>query len=272
MIFFPNAKINLGLRILRKRPDGYHDLESAFLPVGLSDMLEIVQAGHGGQPDRLTVTGGLLETADDNLCLQAVRLLRRKHEFPRLNLHLHKCIPAGSGLGGGSSDAAFTLAAVNEMFGLDLGVPVLMDYAAQIGSDCPFFLVNRPVLASGRGELLEDMDLDLRGFTLLLLMPGITVNTAEAYRSIRPYEEGSSVKEVIRLGPEKWNGLLVNDFETAVGKKYPEIGRLKQGLFDAGAVYAAMTGSGSAVYGLFRDLPVLPAELARYPLYRERFT
>ena len=161
---------------------------------------------------------------------------------------------------------------MNELFGLGLKNTVLMEYAAEIGSDCPFFLINRPVLASGRGEWLEDMELDLRGFSLLLVMPGIAVPTAEAYRMVRPHEKGPSVKEVLNLGPEKWNGLLVNDFEASVFEKYPEIGRLKQALYHAGAVYASMTGSGSAVFGLFRDLAELPAEYNHYPSYLEQFT
>ncbi|MCK5461411.1 MAG: 4-(cytidine 5'-diphospho)-2-C-methyl-D-erythritol kinase, partial [Bacteroidales bacterium] len=146
MIVFPNAKINLGLRILRKRPDGFHDLESAFLPVGLTDMLEIVPAAgnNPGKSDRLTLTGIPLEAMDNNLCIRAFRLLRERHGIPDVNLHLHKRIPTGAGLGGGSSDAAFTLRALDEMFGLNLDVPVLMEYASMIGSDCPFFIINEP--------------------------------------------------------------------------------------------------------------------------------
>lgn len=273
MIVFPNAKINLGLRILRKRPDGYHDLESAFMPVRLADMLEIVPAEDGGQelPERLTLTGIPLETSDDNLCIRAVRLLRAKYEIPDVKLHLHKRIPTGAGLGGGSSDAAFTLRAMNEMFGLGLEVPVLLEYASQIGSDCPFFIINGPSLATGRGDHLEPLSLILSGYTIILAMPGIAIDTSRAYQMIIPHEEGLSVKEVLRLDPEEWKGRLVNDFELPVFEKYPEIGRLKQALYDSGAVYASMTGSGSAVFGLFLERPDLPPEISQYPLYMERF-
>jgi 4-diphosphocytidyl-2-C-methyl-D-erythritol kinase len=274
MIVFPNAKINLGLRILRKRPDGFHDLESAFLPVGLTDMLEIVpRSGENtGNTDPLTLTGIPLEARENNLCIRALRLMQDKHGIPDVNLHLHKRIPMGAGLGGGSSDGAFTLKALNEMFGLGLDVPVLMEYASKIGSDCPFFIINEPSLGTGRGENLEPLSLDLSGYTLILVLPGITINTAMAYRMISPTEKDQPVKELLRLAPEEWNGRLVNHFEVPVFEKYPEIGGLKQALYAAGAVYASMTGSGSAVFGLFRESPMLPPEISRYPLHIERFS
>jgi len=274
MIVFPNAKINLGLRILRKRPDGFHDLESAFLPVGLTDMLEIVPdtGNNTGKTDRLTLTGIPLEARDDNLCIRALRLLKDKHGIPDVNLHLHKRIPTGAGLGGGSSDAAFTMRALNEMFGLGLDVPVLMEYASKIGSDCPFFIINEPGLGTGRGENLEPLSLDLSGYTLILVLPGITINTAMAYRMISPTDKDQPVKEVLKSAPEEWSGRLVNHFEVPVFEKYPEIGGIKQALYAGGAVYASMTGSGSAVFGLFRESPMLPPEISRYPLHIERFS
>jgi 4-diphosphocytidyl-2-C-methyl-D-erythritol kinase len=270
MIVFPNAKINLGLRILRKRPDGFHDLESAFLPVGLTDMLEIVPAPVTSNP--LTLTGIPLTTTDDNLCIRAHRLLRERHKIPSVKLHLHKRIPTGAGLGGGSSDAAFTLLALNKMFGLSLDVPVLKEYASMIGSDCPFFILNQPSMATGRGEQLEPLHLDLSGYTIVLVLPAIMVDTAMAYRMIAPGEKGPSVKEVLKLAPEEWKGCLVNHFEIPIVEKYPEIGGIKQALYDSGAVYASMSGSGSAVFGLFRSPPDLSTELIRRPLYIERFT
>jgi 4-diphosphocytidyl-2-C-methyl-D-erythritol kinase len=274
MIVFPNTKINLGLRILRKRPDGFHDLESAFLPVGLTDILEIVPAtdDNPGKSNRLTVTGIPLEAKDDNLCIRALRLLRERHGIPDVNLHLHKRIPTGAGLGGGSSDAAFTLRALNEMFGLCLDVPVLKEYASRIGSDCPFFIINQPSLVTGRGEQLEPLSLDLSGYIIILVMPGITVDTAMAYKMISPTENNQAVKEVLRLAPEEWNGRLVNHFEVPVFEKHPEIGGIKQALYDSGAVYASMTGSGSAVFGLFRESPGLLPEISRHTLHIERFS
>ncbi len=273
MIVFPNAKINLGLRILRKRSDGFHDLDSVFLPIGLRDMLEIVPdtTGHPGGSNRLTVTGIPLEARDDNLCIQAFRLLRERHNIPDVNLHLHKQIPTGAGLGGGSSDAAFTLRALNEIFGLDLDMPVLMEYAAMIGSDCPFFILNEPCLASGRGEQLVRLPLDLSGYTIILVLPGISIDTAKAYKMISPTEADQPVQEVLRLAPEEWKDRLVNHFELPVFEKYPEIGSFKEALYASGAVYASMTGSGSAVFGLFHENPDLPAEISRQPLHIERF-
>jgi 4-diphosphocytidyl-2-C-methyl-D-erythritol kinase len=271
MIVFPNAKINLGLRILRKRPDGYHDLESAFLPIGLTDILETVPAGSGPEVrrDMLSLTGIPLEARDDNLCMQAIRLLRKRHGIPYVKLHLHKRIPAGAGLGGGSADAAFTLLALNELFSLRLDVPVLLEYASGLGSDCPFFIINEPCLATGRGDRLETLHIDLSGYTLLLVMPGISMDTGKAYQMVRPTAKGQSIKMVIKLDPKDWNGRLANHFEGPVFGEYPEIGEIKQVLYDAGAVFASMTGSGTAVFGLFAERPVIPPELSRYPLYVE---
>jgi 4-diphosphocytidyl-2-C-methyl-D-erythritol kinase len=274
MIVFPNAKINLGLRILRKRPDGFHDLESAFLPVGLRDMLEIVPVS-GDNPDkshRLTLTGIPLEATHDNLCVRALRLLKEKHGIPDVNLHLHKRIPTGAGLGGGSSDAAFTLRALNEMFGIGLDLPVLMEYASMIGSDCPFFIINKPSLATGRGEQLEPLPIDLSGFTLVLVQPGISIDTTQAYKMINPGENDQPVKEVLGLAPEEWKGRLVNHFEVPVFEKYPEIDGLKQALYAAGAIYASMTGSGSAVFGIFRKTHRLPPEISRHILHIEQLS
>ncbi len=271
MIVFPNAKINLGLRILRKREDGFHELESAFLPVALTDMLEIVQAGNdpSGPSDRFTLSGIHLEASEDNLCMQALRLMRNKHDIPGVHIHLHKKIPMGAGLGGGSSDAAFTLKALNEIFSLELDDGLLMEYASKIGSDCPFFIINEPCLATGRGERLEPHPLDLSGYILGLVLPGISVDTARAYQMVKPTDKGPPVKEILSFSPEHWKGRLVNHFEPPVCKEYPEIKQLKQAMYDAGAVYASMTGSGSAVYGLFSTDPGKPPGIGRHPWHTE---
>jgi 4-diphosphocytidyl-2-C-methyl-D-erythritol kinase len=273
MIVFPNAKINLGLRILRKRPDGFHDLESAFLPVGLTDILEMVPITQDDPdvPDRITLTGIHLDDSEDNLCLRAFRLMKEKHRIPEVNIHLHKRIPTGAGLGGGSSDAAFTLKALNEMFRLELDVPVLQDYASKLGSDCPFFILNQLSLATGRGEILEPLSLDLSGYTLVLVHTGISINTALAYKMVSPTTKDQPVKEVLKLAPEAWKGLLVNHFEVPVFEKYPQILDMKQALYGTGAIYASMTGSGSAVFGLFKGRPDLPPTLSRQILHTEQF-
>lgn len=242
------------------------------MPVGLTDMLETVPAEKGpeGRRDRLSLTGIPLKATDDNLCVQAIRLLRNRHGIPYVKLHLHKRIPAGAGLGGGSADAAFTLLALNELFSLDLDLPVLLEYASMLGSDCPFFIINAPCLASGRGERLEALHIDLSGYVLILVMPGFGMDTRKAYQMTRPTARGRSIKEVIKLDPREWKGRLVNHFEGPVFKLYPEVGEIKQLLYDAGAVFASMTGSGTAVFGLFAERPVIPPEISRYPLHVER--
>ena len=272
MIVFPNAKINLGLRVLSKRPDGFHDLESVFHPVRLSDVLEIVQAGKNppGPSDSLTLSGIPLEAGEDNLCIQALRLMRDKHGIPAVHMHLHKRIPTGAGLGGGSSDAAFTLKALNGMFSLDLDDDILMEYAAKIGSDCPFFIRNEPSLATGRGEILEPHPVDLSGYYLGLVLPGIMVDTAWAYKRIKPSRQGQAIREIVNHSPGFWKGRLINHFEQPVFEEYPEIKNLKKALYDAGAVYASMTGSGSAVFGLFSEEPGVPPEIGRHPWHTER--
>ena len=269
MIVFPNAKINLGLRILNKRPDGYHDLESVFLPVGLTDVLEIVPSGDegAGKGDRFNLSGIPLDARGDNLCILALRLLRERHLIPPVQLHLHKRIPTGAGLGGGSSDAAFTLRLLNELFGLGLEQPVLLEYASMLGSDCAFFILNEPCLASGRGEILESLSIDLSGYTLLLVMPGISIDTGKAYQKINPSPRGLPVKEVIQLAPARWRDRLTNHFEEPIFSAYPDIGKLKQLLYESGAVYASLTGSGSAVYGIFAGTPDIGPDIGRYPVY-----
>ncbi len=272
MIVFPNAKINLGLRILRRRSDGYHDLESLFLPIRFCDILEILpsDAGLNDGNDEISVSGLKVGTSSDNLCRRAVRLFRQRQGTPPVRIHLHKRIPPGSGLGGGSSDASFTLLALNEMFGCGLEEEVLLEYASELGSDCPFFVLNRPCLAGGRGDVLEPFTVPLQGYHLALLIPEIRIQTEEAYRMVRPCDKGDSLRDVLAPGPERWKGRIVNDFEKPVIGKYTEIGTIRDELYASGAVYASMSGSGSAVYGLFRSAPSLDPRLRSIPHHVER--
>lgn len=263
MIVFPKAKINLGLRIVRKRADGYHDIETIFYPTGLCDALEFVV--NDSDSDELTVTGADTECSpDDNLVMKAVRKLRESSPFPPLRLHLHKAIPSGAGLGGGSSDAAYALKAIDRHFNLDTGREKLLSLALELGSDCPFFIDSLPALARGRGEILTPAGCNLQGLYMVLLNPGVKVSTAEAYRNCKPAPPGTGLETIYKLPVEEWKGLLTNDFEDFAISLHPVIGDIKEALYKAGAVFSLMSGSGSSVYGIFRKKTPLPNELLNY--------
>lgn len=253
MITFPNAKINLGLYVTERRIDGYHNLETIFYPVGLSDGLEILPSSRfifqTSGPD----TGG---TTESNLVVRAFRMLQQEFQLPEVKIHLHKVIPTGAGLGGGSSDAAFTLKMINEMFHLNLSMEQMEGYAASLGADCPFFIRNKPALATGIGDELTPIQVDLSAYHLVIVKPPVMVNTALAYRSVLPCIPETHPQDILRLPPEQWQKHLKNDFEKSIFPLFPEIEAIKTLMISRGAVYAAMSGSGSAVYGLFRELPV----------------
>jgi 4-diphosphocytidyl-2-C-methyl-D-erythritol kinase len=283
MVSFPNCKINLGLRILGRRPDGYHDLETVFFPIPLKDVLEIVRSDRSATeqhaPDQpatehaasdqpatrqpaFTATGlPIPGDKSSNLCIRAWQLLKKDFpDLPPVHIHLHKLIPMGAGLGGGSADGAFLLQLLNEEFQLKLDAQRLSAYALQLGSDCPFFLVNQPCLATGRGEKMEPLELELPGYALALVYPGMALSTARAFAEFAKKESSTdseipttrSLREIIDQPVENWRGNLINDFEAPACKKHPELQAIKDRLYDAGAIYASMTGSGSAFYGLFR--------------------
>jgi len=248
MLDFPNAKINLGLYITAKRPDGFHNLESCFYPVKWSEALEIVPA-----PEvKFTMTGlpvpGEPET---NLCLRAYKLLQQDFDLPPVHLHLHKVIPMGAGLGGGSADAAYTLRILNKLFELNLKAAALENYARQLGSDCAFFVQNKPVIASERGDVFTPVLLDLSPYSCVVVYPGIHITTSEAYAGITPKEPTCTMSLLLKQDVRVWNNVLKNDFEESLFPKYPELPLVKEKLYAAGACYASMTGSGSAIYGLF---------------------
>lgn len=252
MICFPNGKINLGLSVTARRPDGYHNLETIFYPVKLSDILEVVRADHFS----FQQTGLVMEIpVEENLVVKAFRLMEKYGDFPPVKIHLHKVIPAGAGLGGGSSDAAFLLKMVNELFESGIKRAQLEEMAGILGADCPFFIGNAPALATGTGHILQPIPVNLSAYYLVLVKPSISVSTAMAYRSITPRIPDIHVSEVITHPVETWRGSLVNDFEEPVFSMYPEIREIKDELYMLGAVYASMSGSGSALYGLFRELP-----------------
>ena len=252
MIVFPNCKINLGLRVLRKRSDGYHDLETVFYPIPFFDVLEIQESNSSNSTLSFSTTGIPVESNLNNLCARAYDLL--KQDFPQLPsalIHLHKVIPIGGGLGGGSADAAFALILINEKFGLGLTLQQLNNYALQLGSDCPFFITNKPSYATGRGEELEELNLDLSAYKFIVVNPGILVKTAEAFNGIEPSVPQKSLKEIISQPVVTWKSELENDFEVTIFARYPEIKSIKHVLYENGALYASMSGSGSSVYGIF---------------------
>jgi len=256
MLAYANAKINIGLHITGRRADGYHDIETVFYPFGRYDILEMTEKKSG--QTSLEVSGMALPADADNLCLRAYRLLRRRHDLPPVHIHLHKQIPFGAGLGGGSSDAATVLKMLNERYGLGLSTAELEELAAKLGTDCPFFIRNVPAYATGIGTELSPVALDLKAYRLLLVKPDVHVSTAQAYQDVRPKPAGTDLREAIQLPLREWKDCIRNDFEEAVFVRHPAIAEIKQAMYAAGAVYAAMSGSGSAVFGIFGDDGELP--------------
>jgi len=251
MITYPNAKINLGLNIINKRDDGFHNIESLFYPVKLCDILEIIETS---EETEFTSTGiDIPGDADNNLCLLAWRLLKTDFNIPNVKIHLHKVVPIGAGLGGGSADGAFTLTMLNDMFELELSVKKLEEYAAKLGSDCAFFIKNTPAFAEGRGEILHDFEAILKNKHIALINPGIHISTKEAYSGVKAQALETPLKELLQKPIANWQNHIINDFEPSIVKNHPTIGKLIDELQDAGAVYTAMTGSGSSVFGIFEQ-------------------
>lgn len=256
MILFPNAKINLGLNITERRLDGYHNLETIFYPLMIKDVLEVIESNElSFQSSGIHIPGN----DQTNLCLKAYHLLKRDFEIPPVSIHLHKHIPIGAGLGGGSADAAFMIRLLNQQFELDLTEEQMMNYARQLGADCAFFINNKPVYAFDKGDCFEPVDLDLSKYHLVLVMPPVHVSTAEAYSGIKPKSTGASLKELIKLPIEEWRSHIKNDFEDHIFKAYPIIAEVKNYLYHAGAIYASMSGSGASVFGVFEQQPDLSA-------------
>lgn len=277
MICYPNVKINLGLKVLRKREDGYHDLETLFLPYpGIADCLEIITgddysrtlsglrerypslAQAISEDGKLMITLARREGVDwdplKDLTAKAYFLLNEQYDLPPMKIYLEKLSPVGAGLGGGSSDAAFALRMISTLVNLELSDEQLASYAAQLGSDCAFFIYNRPMFGSGRGEVLEPFDLDLKGYRIEVFIPeGIAVSTADAYRGIVPHEPAVPLKEILQRPVTSWKACLDNDFEQTVFAKYPALATVKAELYKKGAIYAAMSGSGSAFFGIYTD-------------------
>ena len=256
MICFPNAKINLGLRITEKRPDGYHNLETVFYPIGLKDALESVPNTHHTDYS-LSVCRmngiDLMDDSADNMVTKAFRLLQSKYPIRPMDFYLHKAIPTGAGLGGGSSDAAFTLKLINKTNNLGLSTFELEDLSTHLGADCSFFIKNKPTFATGIGTVFEDIALSLKGYYLILIKPDIHISTAEAYSLVHPVHPDFSLKDVLADPITTWKNTVINDFEASAFERFPQIKSMKEQMYKHGAIYASMSGSGSSVYGLFSE-------------------
>lgn len=259
MLEFPNCKINIGLNVTSKREDGFHNIETIFYPLPWCDVLEIIPLrGVHSKPDTLHLSGITVPGAtDDNICLKAAAILRQDHsEITSLDIHLYKAIPSGAGLGGGSADGAFTLTLLNRIFELNLSALQLADYAIRLGSDCPFFINNTPCFATGRGEILEPVPLDLSPYTFVLINPGIHINTGWAFSQLTPEKPSQKLIDLIKQPVSEWKNLIRNDFEMPVLKQYSQIAAIKNEMYTKGALFAAMTGTGSTVYGIFeKNIP-----------------
>ncbi|GAP72542.1 4-diphosphocytidyl-2-C-methyl-D-erythritol kinase [Candidatus Symbiothrix dinenymphae] len=254
MLTFPHAKINLGLNIVAKRADGYHGIETVFYPIPLCDALEIVPAA---APHGTFTQTGIPVDGDPaaNLVMRAYNLLKTDFDLPKLDIYLQKNIPFGAGLGGGSADAACMLKLLNDYAALGLTVSQLENYARQLGADCPFFIQSQPVFAEGIGDVFSPVEVSLQGYHLLLIKPDIHISTREAYAQVKISRPETSIKEILKSPIETWKNHLHNDFEVGIEAKFPEIPAIKQMLYDNGALYAAMSGSGSTVFGFFAEAP-----------------
>ena len=268
MLVFPNTKINIGLNITEKRTDGFHNLETVFYPISLSDVLEFVETK---EKTTFTNTGIYIDIPPEkNLVLKAYNLLKTEYSLPELSIHLHKIIPLGAGLGGGSADASFMLASLNDYFKLDISEKKKINYAQKLGSDCPFFIKNKPVFAEGTGNVFTEVELDLSSYYILLVKPDVHISTKDAFSNIKAVNPEYSLNDLIKKPIKEWKNLIINDFEKNIFKLYPEIKSIKEKLYNMGAIYAQMSGSGATVYGIFKDEPILIESLKQHFYYLQK--
>ncbi len=276
MISFPNAKINLGLNITEKRSDGFHNIESVFCPIQLNDILEVleIKSAEDDEIGKITFQSSGIEIpgeAESNLCIKAYDLLSKDFKIPNISVYLHKLIPIGAGLGGGSSDAAFMINMLDELFNLKLTENKKINYSRKLGSDCSFFIRNKPLYAYNLGDKFEEIGFMLNNYQIVIVYPNIQISTKEAYSMVEPKKPKNSIKEIIKLPVELWKGLLKNDFESYVFSKHPEIKKIKDELYNIGAVYASMSGSGSSVYGIFKKEFCLTKEFTKHFIWTGKF-
>lgn len=266
MIGFPNAKINIGLNIITKLPNGYHELKSLMIPTGFCDILEFIPS----EIDSLELSGiPIPGEKKENLLWKVLSLLREKNDIPPVKIHLHKAIPAGAGLGGGSADASFFINLLDVFFGLNLPVEEKEITAAKIGTDCPFFIRNKPAIIRGTGTTMEAFDLDLKNLYLVILFPSFSISTAKAYAGVSPGPEKVSLEKLLINNINKWRNSIENDFERSLFTEYPTLSDLKEELYSCGALYASLSGSGSAIYGIFNKKPTLPDKLKEVLVYED---
>lgn len=266
MIRFANAKINLGLNILRKRSDGYHDIETVFYPVPLNDIIEVVPSK--SKETTLSVSGRKIDCPPEkNLIMKAYAALHARYDFPPVDIYLHKIIPDGAGLGGGSSDASNILIALKDLFNINISRDELASIASGIGADCPFFIYNTPLLAKGKGDVFEDTDVSLKGKSMLLIKPDISVPTALAYSKVIPDDNNPDLKEIIKCPLTEWKDTVKNDFEKSVFETYTVLKEIKNSLYESGAVYSSMSGSGSSMFGIYDNVIMAESTKKRYPQY-----
>lgn len=268
MILYSPAKINIGLQIIHRRPDGFHNLQSLMYPIGLSDIIEIREAGPDAKPLSFSQSGiPVNEGSGKNLCEKAHEIFTSERALPPVEIHLHKQIPIGAGLGGGSSNASQILKGLNQLTTDPLPPEILHEMSASLGSDCPFFLHKQAMMMEGRGEVLSPSSVSLEGLWLVLLFPEIHISTPEAYAGVSPVIPERHLKELLSAPSEQWKEEVVNDFEPGIFEKYPQLATLKDGLYKAGALYASLSGSGSSLYGIFPREPELPDSISDFVIW-----
>jgi 4-diphosphocytidyl-2-C-methyl-D-erythritol kinase len=268
MLLLSPAKINIGLQIIERRPDGFHNLQSLMYPVGLCDILEIRVAEQGAKALTFSQSGILVQDGSGkNLCEMAHDVFSRERQLPPIEIHLHKQIPIGAGLGGGSSNATQTLKGLNQLVKNPLNPEALHEMAAGLGSDCPYFLHENAMMMEGRGDLLSTSSISLEGLWLVILFPEIHISTPEAYSGVSPKQPELHLEELLKAPIQQWRDLVVNDFEEGIFIKHPGLSALKEHLYDAGALYASLSGSGSSLYGIFSEKPELPGLVARFLIW-----
>lgn len=269
MLSYSNAKINIGLNIIKKRNDGFHNIETIFFPIAMRDAIEIVDS-KGNAPYTFSATGIPINIeTKDNIVVKAYKLIRSKYDFPAQDIHLHKSIPFGAGLGGGSANAAYMTKLLNQKFNLGMSSLEMEETVSQLGSDCAFFIKNEPAFANMKGDKLNPIALDLSGYHLLLIKPEVHISTPEAYANIKPLKPEISLKDLIKEPIENWKNLIKNDFETSIFPKYPQLAKIKEELYVHGALYAAMSGSGSSMFGIFKKEPKILSQWKQHFCWKE---
>jgi len=270
VLTYSNAKINIGLNIVEKRSDGFHNIETVFFPIGMKDAIEIADSKESS-PYTFSASGIPINIeAKDNIVVKAYELIRAKYDFPAQDIHLHKNIPFGAGLGGGSANAAYMIKLLNEKFNLGMSTEEMEDEVKKLGSDCAFFIKNEPAFAIEKGDKLNSIDLDLSGYHILLIKPDVHISTPEAYANISPQKPAISLKEIIKQPIETWKSIIKNDFEGSIFPKYPLLAEIKEELYEEGAIYAAMSGSGSSMFGLFKNEPKILPQWEKHYCWKDK--